>query len=270
MNQSYSYTHAAHQNTTQSFMIASGGGFTFPAESTSVEYIGSTATPVTMSSLEIAELTGKQHRNVLADIRSMLEELDFSTADFSAVYTAANGQQYEAFNLPRDLTQTLITGYSVPLRHRVVQRLNDLESKVVKPLLALSDAPNLQGFLLAFTEQMLHLGERIREDAVKVEFYNDMADTEKLFNAAVVSKGLGTGRTRLLHYLRKHKILMGSGNKMNLPYQKHLDAGRFEAKWITCKDRETGNRKLKPIPLFTGKGIIWLQQFIEQNGREGL
>ncbi|ENA6443799.1 Rha family transcriptional regulator, partial [Shigella flexneri] len=31
---------------------------------------------VSMTSVEIAELTGKEHRNVLRDIRKMLEELN--------------------------------------------------------------------------------------------------------------------------------------------------------------------------------------------------
>lgn len=55
----------------------------------------------TMSSREIAELTGKQHNNVLADIRKMLNELSLSTADFSVMYKADNGQEYECFNLPK-------------------------------------------------------------------------------------------------------------------------------------------------------------------------
>ena len=38
----------------------------------------------TMSSREIAELTGKEHKNVLADIRMMLDGLELTSADFSA------------------------------------------------------------------------------------------------------------------------------------------------------------------------------------------
>ena len=38
-----------------------------------------------MSSLEIAELTGKEHKNVMADIRKMLEDLNVLAADFLAV-----------------------------------------------------------------------------------------------------------------------------------------------------------------------------------------
>ena len=39
---------------------------------------------LTMSSLEIAELTGKEHKNVVADLRKMLNELDLTAAEFSA------------------------------------------------------------------------------------------------------------------------------------------------------------------------------------------
>ena len=37
---------------------------------------------ITMSSREIAELTGKEHKNVLADIRKMSEDLGIDCAIF--------------------------------------------------------------------------------------------------------------------------------------------------------------------------------------------
>lgn len=60
--------------------------------------------PVTMSSREIAELTGKRHDNVVRDIRNMLEEL------------------YGKGGL-------LLTGYSIPLRAKVIDRLHELEEQ---------------------------------------------------------------------------------------------------------------------------------------------
>jgi len=135
---------------------------------------------------------------------------------------------------------------------------------------ALKLAADLEGEREALTSLVKALELQLDVDAAKVEFYYDMADTEELFNTGVVAKTLGTGKTKFLNYLRKHKILTGSGNKRNLPYQQHLDAGRLEAAWVNCVDRKTGERKITPVPLFTGKGIIWIQQFIKQNGRQGL
>jgi hypothetical protein len=40
--------------------------------------------PLTMSTLEIAGLTGKLHKNVLADARKMLADLEIQRAEFSA------------------------------------------------------------------------------------------------------------------------------------------------------------------------------------------
>ncbi len=92
------------------------------------------AAPLTMSSLEIAELTGKEHFHIIRDIRSMLEALGITESSFGCSYKDTTGRTLPAFNLPKDLTTTLVTGYSIPLRHRVVTRWMELEA--VKPAVA--------------------------------------------------------------------------------------------------------------------------------------
>lgn len=46
----------------------------------------STVNPVTMTSREIAELTGKAHFNVLVDVRKMLSELGEDVLKFQGIY----------------------------------------------------------------------------------------------------------------------------------------------------------------------------------------
>lgn len=83
----------------------------------------------TMSSREIAELTGKRHGHVLFDIRNMLNELGLGSPEFSGTYVhPQNGQAYACFHLPKDLTITLISGYNVTMRHRIVTRWQELEA----------------------------------------------------------------------------------------------------------------------------------------------
>ncbi|QCG66844.1 Rha family transcriptional regulator [Pseudomonas veronii] len=75
---------------------------------------------VTMSSREIAGFTGKQHKNVLRDVNVMLESLEKAGSDLSQAvrYMDERGRTSEV-RLDRVLTETLLTGYSIPLRHRV-------------------------------------------------------------------------------------------------------------------------------------------------------
>ena len=87
-----------------------------------------------MSSLEIAEITGKRHDRVLKDARKMLEELGsigvVKTDASSFVETSYQNSQNKAqpmVILDKELTFTLITGYSVKLRHLIVKRWLELE-----------------------------------------------------------------------------------------------------------------------------------------------
>ncbi|WP_159812994.1 Rha family transcriptional regulator [Pseudomonas sp. 18058] len=83
-----------------------------------------------MSSLEISDLTEKRHDNVMVDIRAMLEGLNLPALSFQGSYKDKNKQDRPCFNLPLDFTETLINGYSIPLRHAVVVRLRQLEEQV--------------------------------------------------------------------------------------------------------------------------------------------
>lgn len=134
----------------------------------------------------------------------------------------------------------------------------------------LGDASALRGLLLGYTEQVLQLEHKIEADKPKVEFYDVMVDTKELKPVITVAKTLKTGQNRLFQYMRDHKILMTEGDNKNIPYQQHQDAGRFHVKWDKYKVPETGELKVTGRTFFTGKGILWIQQYIEQHGRQGL
>lgn len=85
------------------------------------------AQPLTMSTREIAALTGKRHDHVIRDTRAMLDELR-DAPDLGNVREEKDARGYTAcFHLPKDLTLTLLAGYSVTLRHRIVTRLRERE-----------------------------------------------------------------------------------------------------------------------------------------------
>ncbi|MFS4548442.1 Rha family transcriptional regulator [Pseudomonas aeruginosa] len=87
-----------------------------------------------MTSREIAELTGKQHKHVIRDIREMLDALEKDGPVLGHVREEKDSRGYtENFHLDRELTETLVTGYSIPLRHKVIRRLHQLEEQVAQP-----------------------------------------------------------------------------------------------------------------------------------------
>lgn len=130
---------------------------------------------------------------------------------------------------------------------------------------ALMLAVKLEEERLALISLVESLEEECDRKAEKTEFYDYLTNTDELFNTTVAAKTMGIGKTTFRQLLRALKVLMPSGNKKNLPYQKHINAGRLAVKWIPVVNRQTGERRYIPVPLFTGKGLIWIKQLIERN-----
>lgn len=93
---------------------------------------------LTMSSVEIAELTGKRHDNVLRDIRTTLAEVvgHQGLLSFEGTYQhPQNGQRYGCYRLPQREVLILVSGYSVSLRARIIDRWAELECQAAAPQL---------------------------------------------------------------------------------------------------------------------------------------
>lgn len=108
-----------------------------------------------MSSRAIASLTDKEHGHVMRDIRVMCEALKIDQSAYGSIYRDTYNREQQEFMLDRELTLTLVSGYDIPLRHRVVRRLAELEAKdnLPAPVLAIPDFSNPAAAARAWAEQ---------------------------------------------------------------------------------------------------------------------
>jgi phage regulator Rha-like protein len=81
-----------------------------------------------MDSRDIATLTKKQHSHVMRDIRDMQEKVKDASV-FGGIYLDKYGREKPLFKLPYRETILLLTGYSVELRAKVIDRWIELEKK---------------------------------------------------------------------------------------------------------------------------------------------
>lgn len=82
------------------------------------------AQPQTMTSIEIAELTGKRHDHVMRDIRRMMLELagpKNGGSDFESYYKDVTGRRLPCYRLERRECMILVAGYSIMLQARTFQ-----------------------------------------------------------------------------------------------------------------------------------------------------
>lgn len=207
---------------------------------------------LTMTSREIADLTGKEHKHVLTDIRKLLEELDIDGPEFRRIYMDSMNRQQTEFVLDRELTDTLLTGYSAIARRNVIARWHKLESEKAAPAVpqTLSAALRLaadQADLIEAQKTQLAIA------APKAAFVDAYVDSSGLKGFRQVAKLLKANEARLREFLSEKKIMYLLGGEW-MAYQQHIDAGRFAVKAGTSQiNGRAFNRSF-----FTTKGIEWL------------
>lgn len=168
-------------------------------------------------------------------------------------------------------THTTIMASGLPFAYYLLEDHEEGASNCMKSHLteALKLASTIELERLKLKKEKQVMAQQLADSAKKLAFYDEVAETGNLYDIDEAAKIVKSGRTRVFNYLRKHRVLKG-GVRKNMPYQKYLDAGLFEVKHLQYRNRNTGELQLKSMPFLTGKGLIWLQQFIAKNGRTGL
>ena len=140
-----------------------------------------TNTSQTMSSLEIAELTGKEHKDVLRDIRTTIAQYEqfLSKEQICAMLKESsylvNNRAQPMFELNKQASLDIVTGYSLEMRHKVNKRWQELEAKQTTPVLAKQ-----------MTKKELALDAKydaqIAKSKAQEAFYKDKMETQKILH----------------------------------------------------------------------------------------
>ena len=212
----------------------------------------------TISSREIAKITGKNHADVMRDIRATLEKAEIVESIFAGYYIATNGKKNPCYLLPRRECDLVISGYSVKYRLAIIDRWRELESMVAARVLPtpIEIARNY----LASLEHVEVLEAKIAIDAPKVNFHDTVMASESVCQMAVACQTaqLPFGRNMLYQKLREKGVLIDGGNRHNLPTQKYVDRGLFVVKERAFEHPKTGEPFVSFTTYCTQKGLDWI------------
>lgn len=199
-------------------------------------------TNLKMTSREIAELTGKEHRNVLVDIRKMLEELvgDEGMLSFQQTYTnEQNGQQYPMFALPKRETLILVSGYNLAMRAKIIDRWQELEAKLVKPQIILPDFTDPVEAATAWIEQYKEKQIALKQleiAAPKADFFDRYVEAKGLKTFREVTNIFEAHERKFRKFLQEQGMMYQKKNKKWAPYSKFIDNGMLVCKETTVND----------------------------------
>lgn len=218
------------------------------------------APALTMSSREIAELTGKRHADVMRDIRAMMEALqqnaDLRSVCKSSTYVGENDQSYPQYELDKDTSLTLLLGYDVVARMKVVKRWQELEAQAA-PVVPVVVPRTLSQALRLAAEQAEQIEEQQAALAIaapKAEFVDRYVEADsgaKGFRQ--VAKLLKANEHEFRAWLQDQKVMYRLGGEWTA-YQNHIDAGRFVVKTGVATNSEHAFNTTK----FTPKGVQWI------------
>ncbi len=193
-----------------------------------------------MTSLQIAEVTGKEHKNVMRDIRNILEQgvsqLNFELSSYKQPQPNGGYKDVPCFKLTKKGCLILASGYDALLREKIINRWEELELRE-------QNAPSLDDF------------DKKLKTASWLASYLNLSDASKLLIAQAIAKPFGLPlpeyvSSKGVHHsaselLKKHSVGM-SVVKFN---EKLMEKGYL------VEATRKGTSKLHKFKVISGKGL---------------
>lgn len=211
-----------------------------------------------MTSLEIAQLSGKNHKDVLKAIRNMEPSwVQIAGRKFAlGSYEDINGQSRPCYFLSKTETLYIATKFNDEARARLVLRWEQLEKERLMEMQKPKQRPK-EIRLLACDEEVLDEADDILGDELaKLNKYS-----RNCYTASEIAKVFGMDGRDLNSFLADQNIIRWARGQWRLTQKyKHMELTEDRYKYVHDLD---GRRKLVSYLVWTEKGREFLIDLIE-------
>ena len=189
----------------------------------------------TMTSLEIAEVTGKQHAHIMRDIRKLLEqgvsESNFGLTSYRQAQPNGGSKDVPMYQLTKKGCLILASGYDALLREKIINRWEELENQVRKSEIVMPNFSNPAEAARAWADQYernlaleannKELKEENQTLAPKGEYFDDLVARNLLTNFTKVAHQLNIKRKTFIAWLIRDKFIYRDQKNKLVPYAKY-------------------------------------------------
>lgn len=211
----------------------------------------------TMGTRVIAEICEKEHFHVKRDCEVMFASLNLDASKFGGIYLDSMNRQQTEYLLDEELTMTLVTGYNIVLRNRVIKRWKELELQASQPSYMIDDPIERAKKWIEEEKQKQAAIHQLELAAPKVQYFDKVVDRSTLLNATQVAQKLGMSAVAMNKLLDDLDVYSRNVKRARVFKQWFIDAGYGE-----LKQTELGYSQ----PMFTTKGEAWAIEKLVSEG----
>lgn len=236
----------------------------------------------TMSSLEIAEITGKDHAHVMRDIRNMEPAWErISKSKFGLTsYKDAQGKKRPCYSLTKTECLYIATKYNDEARAKLILRWEELEKNLRSTIVTLPDFTNPAEAARAWAEQfeqkqieskradeaerqVLELSQEIETMKPKISYYDTILNNPSTVTISQIAQDYGMSAKAFNKILKE----IGIQHKVNgqwILYAKFIGHGYVQSKPVTIEHKD-GNQSVKYNTEWTQKGRLFLYEELKKH-----
>lgn len=203
-----------------------------------------------MTSMEVAEITGKEHKHVMRDIRVLLEQ-GVHESNFGLTFiirTLPNNAQRKdpCYNITKKGCLILASGYNALLREKIIDRWEELETKERQTVPALPQTylEALKALVLS-EEQKQVLALENESMKPKADYFDTLVERGSNLNLRDTAKMIGVSERYFIEYLLLNGYLYRDAKRKLKPIAKYVGKYFVLKEWV--RGENTGSQTLVTV-----------------------
>lgn len=223
-----------------------------------------------VSSLEVAENFGKEHKHIREAIKNLtVENSTVKHLFYETTYKNSRGKQYPMYYMNRDGFSLLVMGFNgkkaLEWKLKYINAFNEMEKKLNDPnYLAERLITYFKNKCNELTLENNVQKQQIAELQPKATYYDVVLNCEDVVTISLIAKDYGWSGKKMNEYLHKKRVQYKQ-NGTWLLYQNYAEKGFTHTKTPTTTDRN-GVEHAHVHTYWTQKGRLFIYDLLKNDG----